>query len=276
MKSFLVDDLVVSEECIQCLLSGSDDPTPDKSLTPSHENIIRVLYSLVDNQEIVPGDNILIYCAGYGASYSYARGRYVADISDRELDALFTGISRVKGYEITFITDCCYACSFPRTPDTEMRSIHHFTHSDVSDMLRPGHEKLEHFPGYQSISSEDWKPDRRSHLSLAACRDYQTARETLEGGGYDGIFTKILLRVWNPDDWKKETPLRWLPGSTNSIAFGISCKRSSVGLGTLTYSTLRLTLARELEVATTKPYASSQNRTVKTKVEVNTMVSEDT
>ncbi|PBK72063.1 hypothetical protein ARMSODRAFT_853472, partial [Armillaria solidipes] len=75
--------------------------------------------------EIDPGDNILIYFAGRGASYNCAnhflkpkcdtnicpvealcsldrntldaRGRYVPDISDRELNALFTEISQVKG-----------------------------------------------------------------------------------------------------------------------------------------------------------------------------------
>ncbi|KAK0227177.1 hypothetical protein EDD85DRAFT_795003 [Armillaria nabsnona] len=67
MKEFLVDDLGMSEERIQCLL-GSEDPTPDDPLTPSRDNIVRVLYSFVDNQEINSGDISLIYFAGYGAS----------------------------------------------------------------------------------------------------------------------------------------------------------------------------------------------------------------
>ncbi len=86
-----------------------------------------------------------------------------------------------------------------------MRSIHHTTRSDVNDMLRAGHERLEHFPGYQSILSHAWKPDRSSHVCMAACQDYQTARETLESGEYGGIFTKLLLCVLKSDDWKKET-----------------------------------------------------------------------
>ncbi|PBK72044.1 hypothetical protein ARMSODRAFT_1016043 [Armillaria solidipes] len=230
MKNFLIDDLGMSEERIQCLL-GFHYPTPGDPL-PSRDNIVRVLYSLISNQEIDPGDNILIYFAGHGASYNCAEhclkpkcdtkscpvkalcpldrdtldagGRYVPDISDRELDALFTEISRVKGHKITFIADCCYARSFPRHPDTEMRGMHHTTHSDVNDMLRAGHERLEHFPGYQSILSDDWKPDRSSHVCLTACRDHQTARETLESGQYGGIFTKTLLRVLKSEDWKKE------------------------------------------------------------------------
>ncbi|KAK0435909.1 hypothetical protein EV421DRAFT_2087011, partial [Armillaria borealis] len=118
-------------------------------------HILQVLYSLIDNQEIDPGDNILIYFAGHGARYNCAKhflkptcdtnscpvetpcpldrdaldaeGRYVPDISDRELDALFTEICRVQGHKITFIADCCYAHSFSRTPDTELRSIHHYS-----------------------------------------------------------------------------------------------------------------------------------------------------
>ncbi|PBL01546.1 hypothetical protein ARMGADRAFT_220352 [Armillaria gallica] len=121
MKKFLVDDLGISEERIQCLL-GSEDPTPGDPLTPSRDNIVRVLYSLIDNQEIDSGDNILIYFAGHGASYSCVKhslrpqcdtkscpvealcpldrdaldagGRYVPDISDRELIALYGNISR--------------------------------------------------------------------------------------------------------------------------------------------------------------------------------------
>ncbi|KAK0431166.1 hypothetical protein EV421DRAFT_1678868, partial [Armillaria borealis] len=101
----------------------------------SRDNIVLVLCSLVNNQEIDPGDNILIYFAGHGASYNCAkhflkpkcdtkscpiealcpldrdtldaRGRYVPDISDQELDALFMEISSIKGHTITFIADCC-------------------------------------------------------------------------------------------------------------------------------------------------------------------------
>ncbi len=201
-------------------------------MTPSRDDIVSVLYNHIDNQEINPGATLLSTSLGtvpvMTAKHSFkpkyytkscpvdalchldrdtldAEGRYVPDISDRELDALFTEISRVKGHKITFIADCCYSRSFPHHPDTEMRSIHHTTRSDVNNMLRAGHERLEQCPGYQSILSDDWTPDRRSHGGLAACRDYQTARETLESEEYDGISTKMFLRVLKSDDWKKET-----------------------------------------------------------------------
>ncbi|SJL04296.1 uncharacterized protein ARMOST_07657 [Armillaria ostoyae] len=233
MRDYLIDDLGVPEERIQCLL-GPENPIPGKFLTPSRTNIVDVLYSLIDNQGIDPGDNMLLYFAGHGASYYCsehflkpecdnnfcptealcpldrdtvdAEGRYVPDISDRELNALFTEISRVKGNKITFIADCCYARSFSRhSQDLGMRSVHPTTYSDVNDMLRAADERLKHFPGYRSILSEDWQPDMSSHVVLAACRDYQTAKETWGKEGFGGVFTTTLVRVLKSDHWKKET-----------------------------------------------------------------------
>ncbi len=190
------------EERIQCLL-GPENPIPGKPLTPSHANIVEVLYSLIDNQEIEPGDNMLIYFAGRGASYNCAnhflkpkcdtnicsvearypldrdtvdaKERYVPDISDRELNALFTEISQVKGNKITFIADCCYARSFSRQiQDSGMRSVHPTAHSDVNDMPCAANEGLK-FPGHHSIIlSKDWQPDMTSsHVVLAAFRGYE-------------------------------------------------------------------------------------------------------
>ncbi|KAK0209637.1 hypothetical protein IW262DRAFT_1528429, partial [Armillaria fumosa] len=135
MKKFLIDDLGVQREQIQYLL-GSHDLTPDDPLTPSHANIVNTLCSLIHNDEIQLGDNIIIYYAGHGSSYQCSlnhsltrpncgtylcpiealcpidrdtldsHGRCVPDISDQELNALFTEISRIKGHKITFIADC--------------------------------------------------------------------------------------------------------------------------------------------------------------------------
>ncbi len=233
IKSFLVDDLGIPEGRIQCLL-GPENPIPGKPLTPSHANIVEVLYSLIDNQEIDTGDNMLIYFAGYGACYYCsehflisecdnntcpiealcpldrdtvdAKGRYVPDISDQELNALFKEISRVKGNKFTFIADCCYARRFSRhIPDLGVHSVHPTTYSDANDMLRAGDERLKHFPGYCSILSEDWQPDISSHVVIAACQDYQVAKETLGKQGFGGVFTTTLVRVLRSGHWKKET-----------------------------------------------------------------------
>ncbi|KAK0437249.1 uncharacterized protein EV420DRAFT_1219552, partial [Desarmillaria tabescens] len=135
MRKFLINDLGIPEHRIQYLL-GPHDPTTGDPLAPSHANIINTLHSLISNEEIQRGDNIIIYYAGHGSSYQrsmhsatakskYSRnfcpvealcpidrdtkdvdGRWIPDISDRELNVLFTEISRVKGHKITFILDC--------------------------------------------------------------------------------------------------------------------------------------------------------------------------
>ncbi|KAK0441740.1 uncharacterized protein EV420DRAFT_1727945, partial [Desarmillaria tabescens] len=118
MRKFLVNDLGVPKEHIQCLL-GSHSPVPEDALTPSHANIVNVLFSLIHNRKIQFGDNIIIYYAGHGSSYRCSKhsastvelecsrdvcpvealcpinhdtkdadGRWVPDISDHELNTL--------------------------------------------------------------------------------------------------------------------------------------------------------------------------------------------
>ncbi|KAK0205779.1 hypothetical protein DFS33DRAFT_1223564, partial [Desarmillaria ectypa] len=137
MKKLLIEDIGVPEHRIQCLL-GSRNSSHGDPLTPSRTNIVKILHGLIDNPEIERGDNIVIYYAGHGSSYHCsehfstaleskscsidvcpiealcpidrdtidADGHPIPDISDRELNALFTEISRVKGHKITFIADC--------------------------------------------------------------------------------------------------------------------------------------------------------------------------
>ncbi|KAK0455591.1 uncharacterized protein EV420DRAFT_1644378 [Desarmillaria tabescens] len=107
----------------------------DPKSTPSRTNIVDTLYSLVNNPEIERNDNIIIYYAGHGTSYycekhdlesqcdiscpiealcpidrdyQDSNGNWIPDISDRELNSLFTLISHAKGPNITFIADCCH------------------------------------------------------------------------------------------------------------------------------------------------------------------------
>ncbi|KAK0441738.1 peptidase C14, caspase domain-containing protein, partial [Desarmillaria tabescens] len=143
MRGFLVDDLGIPEHRIQCLL-GPHDSTPGDPSAPSRMNIINMLHSLISNEEIQRGDNIIIYYAGHGSCYNCsdhfstaesrhgkdlcsiealcpidrdsidANGLPIPDISDRELNVLFSQISHVKGHKITFIVDCCHTRSFDR------------------------------------------------------------------------------------------------------------------------------------------------------------------
>ncbi|KAK0490213.1 peptidase C14, caspase domain-containing protein [Armillaria novae-zelandiae] len=235
MKKSLIEDVGVPEERIKCLL-GSQIPSPSGDpFTPSRSNIVNMLYSLKDNPDIDSGDNIIIYYAGHGSSYycsdhlfteSICRtsgcpvealcpidrdtidsdGHWVPDISDRELSTLLTMISHAKGSHITVITDCCHATSFERQLDRGMavRTTRPTFHSDVKDMLRTADERLKDLPHYRSVLSKDWEADMSSYIVLAACRDYQSARETLGKEGYSGIFTKTLVEVLKSGAWKNE------------------------------------------------------------------------
>ncbi|KAK0191754.1 caspase domain-containing protein, partial [Armillaria mellea] len=205
MKELLIDDLGVPKKRVQCLL-GSHDPIPDDHLTPSRANIVNTLHSLIHNDEIQHGDNIIIYYAGHGSSYRCSKyspmepecstdlcpvealcpidrdtldsqRQWVPDISDRELNALLKEISRVKGHRVTFFADCCHASGMNRNLDTGIRerSISISSHTNVDDMLRAADERLKGFPYYRSVLSKDWKPDMGSHVILAACREYQSA-----------------------------------------------------------------------------------------------------
>ncbi|KAK0479439.1 hypothetical protein EDD18DRAFT_1086411, partial [Armillaria luteobubalina] len=68
MKNFLINDLSMPKERIQCLL-GSHDLIPDDPIKPSRANIVNTLCNLIHNDEIQLGDNIIIYYAGHGLSY---------------------------------------------------------------------------------------------------------------------------------------------------------------------------------------------------------------
>ncbi|KAK0191760.1 hypothetical protein F5146DRAFT_929391, partial [Armillaria mellea] len=123
IKKILID-IGMQEHHIQCLLGSQNLPHSDP-LTPSHANIVNILYSIINNTEIKQGDNIIIYYTGHGLSYHCsdhfsttlgfkcensnacpiealcpidhdtidAYECPVLDISDQELNALFTEIS---------------------------------------------------------------------------------------------------------------------------------------------------------------------------------------
>ncbi|SJL01002.1 uncharacterized protein ARMOST_04316 [Armillaria ostoyae] len=237
IKRFFTDDLGMPEGRIQCLL-GPNNPTPgDPKLTPtpSHANIVDMLYSLVHSPEIDQNDNIIIYYAGHGSIYRCpehphavrchsglcptealcpldrdtqdADGKWIPDISDREINTLFKHISLAKGNKITFIADCCYARSFSRQDQDSVRSTHPTSHASLDDMLRAADERWKQSgdPNYRSVLSKDWQPDMSSRVVLAACKDNQSAKEEQGHNGFHGVFTRTLVRVLRSIDYKKGT-----------------------------------------------------------------------
>ncbi|KAK0445210.1 hypothetical protein EV421DRAFT_2055117 [Armillaria borealis] len=233
IEKYLVEDLGVPRDRIQRLLGPMGQKTADNSISPTRANITRTLYSLIDNPDIMRGDNIIIYFAGNGTLYDveeYYRNRVppevsiapirsikalcpmdhgasddtgseILDISDREIDAIVTQISQQKGHKITLILDCGYlrpsiryAC--PLGIRRSLRIVVPLSRHTIEPMLEGAHQCLAAYPQYlarRSVAAYDWRPDRSSHVVLAACQEYQYAREAEDDAGIHGVFTKALM-----------------------------------------------------------------------------------
>ncbi len=222
-QDYLTANLGVPGEHIQLLLDVPEPKTP-KIIYPSRANIIATLVSLINNPEIKEGDNIIIYYAGHGSSYecseyddvdeiSFASSGYIEalcpidrdtdaksntipDISDREFNTILALISRAKGHHITVILDCCHSAGGSRdVPPPGARTCRGTTRATLRDMLHAGEKNLRDIPGCSSILAKDWFPDEESHVVLAACKEYQFAKERRVDGVEVGIFTHSLLRL---------------------------------------------------------------------------------
>ncbi|PBL01671.1 hypothetical protein ARMGADRAFT_224328 [Armillaria gallica] len=229
IKRFLIDDLGVPENRIQCLL-GSKDPNfaDPKSIRPTRANIVDTIYSLANNPEIGRGDNIIIYYAGHGSMYHCtthefespcdncpiealcpidrdtqdADGNWIPDISDREVNILLAVMCRAKGHKITVILDCGMNGG-PRQRGIRGTAMTH--NASLESMLHTADERWKDLPGYRSVLSKDWWPDMDSFVALAACRGYQFAFEVEDNNEFGGVFSKELVRVLRSTDCKEMT-----------------------------------------------------------------------
>ncbi|PBK70853.1 hypothetical protein ARMSODRAFT_955602 [Armillaria solidipes] len=217
MEKYLVEDLGVPSDRIQRLLGPTGGQTTDGSISPTHANILKTLYSLIGNTDILPGDNIIVYFAGNGARYDaeeYYRNRVppefslasirplnalcpldraarddngfeILDISVREIEAIFTQISLEKGHKITLILDCGHPCARirgvpPIGTRHPFRNVSPLLRHAIEPMLEGAHQRLAAYPRYlagHSVAAYDWQPDTSSHVVLAACQKNEYARE---------------------------------------------------------------------------------------------------
>ncbi|KAK0489746.1 hypothetical protein EDD18DRAFT_1081062, partial [Armillaria luteobubalina] len=204
----------------------------------SRANIVSTLVSLVRNLEIETGDNIIIYFSGHGSYLDHGAGMgsiealcpidredldaddvVIPDISDREINCILKEISRTKGNHVTFILDCCHSGSVTRGIDESgIRTMPPLPHASLKSMLDTAEEAMKSFAGYHSILEADWCPDMTSHVVLAACKEYQFAREVKGKDGFSGFFTQALLRTLRSGDLTEESTyidlIRALPGAT--------------------------------------------------------------
>ncbi|KAK0474333.1 peptidase C14, caspase domain-containing protein, partial [Armillaria luteobubalina] len=213
MRAYLMEDLMVPGCRIQLLLN----PHPYRDA-----NIIRTLVDLSTNPKIQRGDRIIIFFSGHGSSYrgdSYFKddiGRngnvevlcpmdrtsqdvpyhsIIPDISDREINVILKRICHAKGHKITVILDCCHSGGATRLPDTGIRlalPVEGF----LRHILEAAEKQRKNGADHTSVLSSNWKPDMSSHVVLAACKEYQLAKEvTGKDGTSDGFFTNALLQT---------------------------------------------------------------------------------
>lgn len=102
MKTYLEKDLKVPINRIQLLLGKKDTPSNDPSI-PSRDNITNTLCSLISNPNIKKGDNIVIFFAGHGSSYTCSE--CPRDVEERKSSIPDVRVSTLsysaknKGYE---------------------------------------------------------------------------------------------------------------------------------------------------------------------------------
>ncbi|PBK92307.1 hypothetical protein ARMGADRAFT_1013524 [Armillaria gallica] len=233
MEKYFVEDLAVPEERIQRLLgpkNNYDTSALETYSIPSRENILSVLHSLIDNDKIGDDDPIIIFVAGHGLRYlvSYedsdsdhehdcesplkymealcpidrgtpgSNDNPIPDISDWELNTIFSVLSRAKGHRITVLLDCCHAGSITRTYSGEQTAPLP-NDTSLQDMLSAGEKGLTKLLGCETVFSEDWVPDMDSHVVIAACREEERANswhQKKDGTKVArGVFTSLLIET---------------------------------------------------------------------------------
>ncbi len=214
-------------------------------MAPTRANIIASLLRLSTDSRIKEGDNILIHFSGHGSKYfcsdyphykatsagtgtievlcpidrDEGHGGMVPDISDREINVILSEISRTKGHRITLILDCCHSSGLTRVAQGEegVRAIRPLPSSSIQDMFDAADMNLGNLPGYLSISREDWHPNMDSHVVLAACKEYEFAKEVKGADGYNGVFTRALISALKSADYQSVDYVRLLKALPRNI-----------------------------------------------------------
>ncbi|KAK0227265.1 caspase domain-containing protein [Armillaria nabsnona] len=244
MEEYLVEDLGVPERRIQTLLGSKMYTTHDSSSIPTRANIIRTLTSLISNNEIEHGDNIVIYFSGHGSSYSCEEycgntagniealcpmdrteenGFHVPDISDREINIILREISHSKGHRITFILDCSHSGVVTNNnPGFLARNVPPMSSTSFKHMLDAADDTARNLPEYQSVFAAEWCPDMTSHVILSACTEYEAAKEEQGKLGFHGVFTESLVRTLRSRDSNERSTYVDLVSSLNRSSTQVS------------------------------------------------------
>jgi len=140
------------------------------------------------------------------------------DLADKELAKLIAEVAE-KEPHITIIMDCCHSGSGTKDPlqetrirrfptDKRERPLDSFIFSlDELKQLSDSRDPEKHPTG--------WKIPKGRHVLLAACRDYETAKEYYGGDKHRGSFSYFLMDTLSKANGK--LTYRDLFGRTNAI-----------------------------------------------------------
>lgn len=128
---------------------------------------------------------------------SLENGAHIPDISDREINNILAKIHQMTGAYITVILDCCHSGGATKAPqEGSVRATRPLGQKTFVRMLDCAKDSMGGWSGYRDVWEKKWLPDMGSHIVLAACRDYQLAKETEQDGhGYRGVFTSALVKT---------------------------------------------------------------------------------
>ncbi|KAG7447296.1 uncharacterized protein BT62DRAFT_919212 [Guyanagaster necrorhizus] len=130
-----------------------------------------------------------------------AAGKPVLDISDRELNMIFSEIHHSKGDRITVILDCSYmkgALSISLYDGTRKFQSLSSSTMPARKIPQASDESLSmRFPDHPSFLVQNWQPDMASQVILSACSDFQLAWEASRTDGtIGGVFALHLLEAF--------------------------------------------------------------------------------
>ncbi|KAG7441776.1 uncharacterized protein BT62DRAFT_936672 [Guyanagaster necrorhizus] len=184
--------------------------TDNGSRRPTRTNILSAIHNLVHNAQA--NDSFLIYYAGHGTRYSgsmysdlpsmqedvveaicpidrgsVVNGEMVFDITDRDIDAIVSGVSA----RLTCIFDCCHSGTVLDIMNCRSTKVRYA--NPLPDMGRALYQK----------SQKCLRVGRNSeyHIFILACKSYQIALEcnTDSGDRIHGAFTQALLHALESD-----------------------------------------------------------------------------
>jgi Caspase domain len=220
-EHFFLRRLKHKNKYIQKLIAphlGKDESQVPINQQPTYENMVDALQSVT--KKALAGDMVWIYYAGHGGrtptQYKAAKGDHGHDevlvpvnigidtaryLRDVELGTLLKEMVD-KGLIVTIVLDCCHSGGATRgNEDVAIRGISSIdTTPRPADSLVASHQILsENWLTLQRTGtrgfeiSSGWLPQPEGYVLLAACRDFEGARESQLYGPYNGVFTYHLL-----------------------------------------------------------------------------------